>query len=160
MIDSKNRQSWQNAFATKLREDQKAVNADHAVLSALAFPSGKKELCVEAGVIVCSPARLVTLIAILRNSVIKLCLMGLSNKERADKMEALYRFIASDGYSQRVGELNEIADAILEIDVQERTQHGKWWEKRGTLAKRQKRVLTEIDAEVTSIIHKASKSAL
>ncbi len=33
LIDSKNRQAWQNQFVTKLREDQLEAKADHAILS-------------------------------------------------------------------------------------------------------------------------------
>jgi len=51
VFDSKNRQKWGYEFVTKLREDQVEAKADHAILSTTMFPSGKKELCIESGVI-------------------------------------------------------------------------------------------------------------
>src|SRR3984885_11836178 len=52
IVDSKNRQSWQNSFVTKLRQDQVEAGAEHAVLATTVFPAGKKEMCIESGVIV------------------------------------------------------------------------------------------------------------
>ena len=48
LIDSKNRQAWQNSYISKLREDQVADDADHAVLATTVFPAGKKELYIDA----------------------------------------------------------------------------------------------------------------
>ena len=42
IIDSKNRQSWQNTFVTKLRQDQVEAKAEHAILATTVFPAGKK----------------------------------------------------------------------------------------------------------------------
>src|SRR6266550_1810552 len=51
VIDSKSRAAWQHAFVTKLRETQSDLGAEHAILATPVFPSGKKELFVDAGVI-------------------------------------------------------------------------------------------------------------
>jgi hypothetical protein len=42
LIDSKNRQGWQNGHVTKLREDQMAGKTEYAILATSAFPSGKE----------------------------------------------------------------------------------------------------------------------
>src|SRR5260370_12566333 len=70
VIDSKNRQGWQNTFVTKLRADQIAAKADHAILSTIVFKSGQKELFVENGVIAVSPARVVYIIELLRAAIL------------------------------------------------------------------------------------------
>ena len=41
IMDSKNRQAWQNAFLKKLRQDQTEASAEHAILATTVFPSGK-----------------------------------------------------------------------------------------------------------------------
>jgi len=43
VIDSKNHQGWSNSFVPKLREDQVAAGADHAILSTSAFPAEKRK---------------------------------------------------------------------------------------------------------------------
>ena len=70
VIDSKNTKGWQNAFVTKLRQDQMEAGADHAILSTTVFPRGQKELCIEDAVIVVSPARVTHIVALLRRSMI------------------------------------------------------------------------------------------
>src|SRR2546427_5393828 len=55
ITDAKNRQGWQNVFVTKLRKDQVEAGAEHAILATTVFPAGKKDLCIESGVIVISP---------------------------------------------------------------------------------------------------------
>jgi hypothetical protein len=57
VYDSKNRTAWRYEYVTKLRQDQTAAKADHAILSTLAFPSGTRQLHVQDGVIIVNPAR-------------------------------------------------------------------------------------------------------
>ena len=55
LIDSKNRKGWRRTKSvTKLRADQTAAKAEHAILSTTVFPSGQKELFVESGMIMAS----------------------------------------------------------------------------------------------------------
>ena len=42
IYDAKNRDAWQNAFATKLNADKLAQGADHAILSSNKFPKGPR----------------------------------------------------------------------------------------------------------------------
>lgn len=152
VYDSKNRQAWQNAFATKLHEDQVATKADHGILSTTVFPSGKKELCTEAGVIVVSPARVVSLVELLRIAIIRMHVLGLSVKEREGKKGRLYKFITSEIYTQRFKEADILTQAILDLDVEEQRDHQNMWKKRGRLAMRLKNVLREIDTEISAIV--------
>lgn len=152
LIDSKNRKAWQTAFATKLREDQVASGADHAILSTTAFPSGKKEICIEAGVIVASPARVPQLVQILRTEAVKLHRLGVSNERRHGKREALYQYVTSEDFRQKLEEVKRLTDEILDLDVKEQRQHQNTWEKRGGLVRQQQRALGEVDVEITAIV--------
>jgi hypothetical protein len=152
VIDSKNRQAWQNAFITKLRQDQTEAGAEHAILSTTVFPSGKKELCIESDVIVTSPARVSHIISLLRRSMITIHVKGLSLNERATKMSRLYKLITSEKYAQRFREVEKLTNEILELDVQEKKAHDNVWRKRGTIATRISNALSEIDTDVAAVI--------
>ncbi len=78
VIDSKNRQSWQNVFVTKLRQDQLEAKAEHAILATTVFPAGKKEMCIESGVIVIAPARVVYVTQLLRDTMVTMHVKGLA----------------------------------------------------------------------------------
>jgi len=159
VFDSKNRQSWHLSFATKLHEDQLAAKADHAILSTTVFPGGKKELCIEEGVILVNPARAPQIVEILRKALIKVHVHGLSIKERKDKTEKLYQLITSEQYSQRFAEAANLTNEILDLDVEEQKTHSKVWKKRGHLTKQLQSVLSDIDAEVSSIIEGRTECA-
>ncbi len=152
VIDSKNRQGWHNGFITKLRADQIAAKADHAILSTTVFKSGQKELFIESGVIAVSPARVVHIIELLRSAILRLHTLGLSAKERAGKMTELYKLITSTDYTQQFDELGRLADGLSELDVEEAKEHQRVWKKRGSTVTRLKNVLRQIDTEVSSIL--------
>lgn len=152
IIDSKNRQSWQNVFVTKLRQDQVEAGAEHAILATTVFPAGKKEMCIEAGVVVMAPARVVYIAQLLRQAMVTMHVKGLSIKERASKMSRLYKLITSESYTGKFTEANMLAKDILDLEVQERESHNNVWKKRGTLVKRVQNVLREAETEVAAII--------
>lgn len=152
IIDSKNRQAWQNVFVTKLRQDRVEAGAEHAILATAVFPAGKKEMCIESGVIVMAPARVVYIVQLLRQAMITMHVKGLSIKERTTKMSRLYKLITSESYSGKFTEANKLTQDILDLEVQEKTAHDNVWKKRGALVKRIHNVLREAETELASII--------
>jgi hypothetical protein len=152
IIDSKNRQAWQNVFVTKLRQDQVDAKAEHAILASTVFPAGKKEMCIESDVIVVNPARVVHIAEILRSAMVMMHVRGLSIKERTGKMSRLYALITSDSYSRKFSEAGKLTREILELDVQEKKAHDNVWKKRGTVATRINHVLREIETDVAAVI--------
>jgi hypothetical protein len=160
ILDSRNRQAWQNCLVSKLRIDQVKSAAEHAILTTTIFPKGKKELCIEDDVIVINPGRAVHLVNLLRVSMIKMHVQNLSMVDRTSKTNLLYEFISSQEYAQKCGEADLISEEILELDVDEVTQHRKVWEKRGSLAKRLKAVLRDIETNISVIIEDGSGGQL
>lgn len=160
VYDSKNRQQWRDTYATKLREDQVEAEAEHAILTTTVFPSGEKELCIRSGVIVTNPARAVYIVGLLRAAMIKMHQQGLSNEQRSGKKDSLYRFIASEEYSQRMEQAIKLTDDLSDVDVQEKKQHDKVWQSRGLLTRRLNKVLVGIDTEVNAILEGGSELSL
>lgn len=158
VTDSKNRQGWQNAYVTKLRQDKVEAKAEHAVLATTVFPAGKKELYIQSDVIVVSRARVVDITHLLRQAMIAMHIKGLSLKERSNKMTQLYNLITSQPYSKKFAEAGKLAQDILDLDVQEKKDHDLVWRKRGALASRMKGVLREIDTDVAAIVERTDAS--
>jgi hypothetical protein len=159
IIDSKNRQAWQNTFVTKLRQDQVDAGAEHAILATTVFPAAKKEMCIESGVIVISPAHVIHVVQLLRQAMITMHVRGLSLKERANKMSRLYKLITSESYGGKFTEAGRLTKDILELDVQEKKAHDNLWRKRGTLATRIHYLLREVETEVAAVIECANDTA-
>ena len=152
VVDSKNRQAWQNTFVTKLRQDQVEAQAEHAILATTVFPAGRKEMCIESGVIVVSPARVVYIVQLLRQAMVTMHVKGLSMKERTSKMSQLYKLITSESYAAKFTEASRLTQDILELEVQEKATHDNVWKKRGALVKRVQNVLREVQTDVAAVI--------
>lgn len=157
VFDSKNRKIWQNTFVTKLRQDQVVAEARHAILATTVFPSGEKELCIRDGVIIVTPARAVFIVQLLRSSMVRMHIQGLSAKERNAKMGRLYTYMTSEACAQRFREATKLTDDLLAIDVQETRDHQSVWAKRGRAMTRLKGVLRELDAEIAAIVEGSGK---
>ncbi len=155
VYDSKNRQNWQAAYASKLRADQTAAGAAHAILSTNCFPTGKKELCFVNDVIAVSPARVVHIVQLLRNSMVRMHILNLSLQERSGKMAELYKLISSEAFNQSFREADKLTQDILDLDVKEVKAHEDVWKKRGLFTKRLKNVLTEMQTEISAIVERS-----
>ena len=152
LIDSRPRAAWQQAFVTRLRQEQSDSGVDQAILSTPMFPAGKKELFVDSGVIVVSPARVRAIVEVLRKALIAMHVAKLSEAERTDKLSRLFKFITSTGFKRKIAEASDLAGEALQIDVDEKRAHDNVWKKRGTVLTRIKNVLREIDTDVSAII--------
>jgi hypothetical protein len=152
IYDAKNRDSWQNAFATKLHADKLAERADHAILSSNKFPKGREHLHVQDGVIVASPARVLALAEILRRNVVQTHELRVSNEAREHKTEALYAFITSERCKQLLDSIEVQAGKMLELDTAEEKAHRLTWERRSKLIQAVKKGQTDLAFEIDRII--------
>ncbi|MFP5245551.1 MAG: DUF2130 domain-containing protein [Thermoanaerobaculia bacterium] len=152
LIDARPRAAWQQAFVTKLRQDQTDLEADHAILATPIFPAGKRELFIDSGVIVVAPARVRAIVEVLRKALIGMHVAKLSDTERADKLNRLFKFITSSAFKRKLVEATDLTSEALQIDVDEKRAHDNVWKKRGTVLSRIRHVLREIDTDVAAIV--------
>src|SRR5205823_7856419 len=108
LIAIKPRAAWQQAFVTKLRQEQSEAGADHAILATAVFPAGKRELFVDSNVIVVAPARVRAIVEVLRKTLIAMHVAKLSDAERADKLNNLFKFITSAAFKRKLAEASEL----------------------------------------------------
>ena len=135
VYDSKNRNIWQDKFATKLRSDQIAERADHAILSTNKFPKQTRELHIQENVIISCPARVLVLTELLRGHIIQTHSLRLSNEARDAKTEKLYTFITSSHCRQMIEAIEDLVEKLEKIETDELKTHQAVWTKRGALLK-------------------------
>ena len=152
VYDSKNRNAWRGDYVSKLRRDQMAAKADHAVLATRVFPAGVRQLYMEGGVIVANPARALVIVEILRKHMVQIASLRLSNESRSDKMARLYNFITSDRFDQLLDQIETHTDDLLEVDVKEKKAHDTTWQRRGELIRAVQRVRVELASEIDRIV--------
>src|SRR5262249_25061262 len=122
-------------------------------------PSGKKELCIESDVVVANPGRVVALVGLLRDSMIRLHVLGLSKTERQQKTGQLYCYITSETYAQHQREAEKLTQDILDVDVDENREQDNVWKNRGTLTTRLKNFLRRTDTEIGAIVESKGSTA-
>jgi hypothetical protein len=152
LYDSKNHKSWRNDFVTKLRDDQIADKADHAILSTYAFPQGTKQLRIQDRVILVNPARAVVIAELVRQQVVQVHCLNLSNDGREQKSLELYSFIMSERFGTLMTKLRATTDSLHQLDVSEQVSHNKTWQKRGQLIGSVAKAQADLRSEVERIV--------
>ncbi|MGQ0458034.1 MAG: DUF2130 domain-containing protein [Hyphomicrobium sp.] len=152
VYDSKNHQAWRTDHATKLRDDKIAAKADHAVLSTRAFPAGKRQLHVEHGVVIANPARAAIVALLLREQIVRMHALKVSNEARTSKSDELYALMTSERFGQFMTGVEKTAAQLEALQVQEKKAHETVWKKQGELFRSVIRNCAQFDEEVARII--------
>lgn len=152
VYDSKKRGAWKSEYATKLCQDKIAEGAQHAVLSLLKFPADAKQLDIREGVILANPARVKAIAEILREHIVQMHTLGLSNTERDKKENELYSYIVSGRFVQHLDAIDSHTQKLLDLDVVEERAHRKVWENRGALLKNLQKAEANLRTDVGKII--------
>jgi hypothetical protein len=152
IYDAKNRDAWQNGFAVKLKADKLAQAADFAILSSNKFPKDKAHIHNQDGVIVANPARVLALVEILREQLVRMLELRVSNEARGSKMEDLYSFITSEHCRQLIEQVEAQAGKMLDLDSKEVEAHRRLWDQRKKLITAVQRARGDLSFEIDRII--------
>jgi hypothetical protein len=159
IYDSKNHKQFRWEHVTKLREDQLAARAEHAILSTRKFPEGTRQLHLHDGVLLANPARVVPIATMIRQHLIQLYQQRVSSIERDSKTAALYAFIVSERCSSLLARIDERAEDLLEQQQKEMNWHKKNWEKQGEAIRGIQKAKADMESEITLIIGTSSDDA-
>jgi hypothetical protein len=152
IYDAKNRDAWQNGFAAKLKADKLAQGADFAILSSNKFPKDKAHVHNQDGVIVAAPARVLAIVEILRDQLVRMLELRVSNEARGTKMEDLYTFITSEHSRQLIEQVEAQAGKMLELDGKEQEAHRRLWDQRKKLINAVQKARSDLSFEIDRII--------
>ena len=152
IFDAKNRDAWQNVFATKLKADKLAQGADHAILSSNKFPKDKSEIHCQDGVIVANPMRVLAIVEILRDQLVRMHELRVSNEQRGSKTVELYAFITSEQFKQLVEQVEAQAGKMLDLEAKEQEAHRRIWDQRSRLIRAVQKARSDLSFEIDRII--------
>lgn len=128
--ECKNTKNWQPAWIGKLKEDQRACGAALAVILTVALPPGIRDFGLIDGVWVASRGAWPALAVALREQLIEVARARKASVAMAENMEALYRYLAGEGFRHRVQALVETMDAMRAGLDRERRAMEKLWKER------------------------------
>ena len=158
IYDSKNRNQWRYEYATKLRQEQLAAKADHAILSTHIFPAGTRQIHIHDCVLIANPARVIVMVELLRKQIIQSHDSRLSNEAREQKTNQLYEFITSDRATQLLDHIEARTEDMLELDVKEQKSHASTWKTRGQLIRSVQRARADFISQIDHITGTAAEA--
>jgi hypothetical protein len=152
IYDSKDHDQFRSEHVTKLRADQLAAGAEHAILSSRKLPRGTRQLELRDGVLLANPARVVVVATLIRQHLLQLHSLRVSNIEREKKTAALYEFIVSERSSSLLARIDERADYLLEERKKEITWHKNSWNRQDEAIRAIQKAKADFEQQVSSII--------
>ena len=129
--ESKRTKTWNSAWLTKLREDQRVAKADIAVIVSQTLPKEMETLFdVIDGIWVCGPTVAVALAAVMRDGLNRVAARDVINAGMETKAELVYQYLTSSRFKHRVEAIVE-AFSTMQTDLnKEKRAITKQWAKR------------------------------
>lgn len=126
--------------------------ADFAILVTNVFPSKKQFYFVENTVFVISPISLEPIIYTLRESLVKMALLKMSNEAKQKAVQRVYDYLSSNGYNNK---MNGIANQLMDLGKDLKSEiisHKRTWEKRYNYYKNIYSDVTVIDGTLKNLV--------
>lgn len=137
--ESKKTKAWSEGWIQKLKDDQRAIKADLAVIVSIVLPADVKGFSLRDGVFVCDVKLAINLASLLRYDLLKVSEANRALTGKDEKRDVVYAYVNSVDFKQRI---QTIAEAFIEmkndIDKEKRSYQAIW-------AKREKQVQRVID---------------
>lgn len=128
--ESKNTKNWSEGWLQKLKDDQRAVKADIAVIVSNVLPAGAAAISQRDGVWVCDIKLAVSLASVLRSSLISLTQEKRMSVSKDEKMEILYQYLTGTAFKQRIEAIVETFSSMDTSLKKERLAYEKIWSER------------------------------
>lgn len=120
--ECKNARNWSDAWVTKLKNDQRSLRADVAVIVTAALPKDCRRFTTIDGVLVTDFACAGALAAVLRSNLLALAQARNAAIRKHDTLELLYRYLSGVEFRQRVeAVVDSFAKMREELEQERRT---------------------------------------
>ncbi len=125
--ESKHTKAWSDGWVQKLKDNQREVKADIAVLVSEALPKDCKGFGQYSGVWVSNSQSAISLAVALRSQLIEVAMTKLAAVGKNEKMEVLYQYLSGSEFKQRVEAIVE-AFVSMQKDLQDerRVTERRW----------------------------------
>ena len=128
--ECKNTRHWNDAWLGKLKQDQRALHADLAVLVSAVLPKGCTRFALIDSVLVTDVACAPCLAGVLRANLFDLAQTRNAAMHKEEKLELLHRYLSGVEFRQRVEAVVEAFTAMRHDLDQERRAAERQWARR------------------------------
>jgi len=152
VYEVKNTKFWQRDY---LRQTQKAMDTHqtkYGILVSRNLPSRGAGMCVVQGVIVTAPSIATQIVTVLRDGIITIARLRVSEEDKSAKTFALYNYLRSDDFAHAIQRVQERIGDLRDALARERAQHDGLWTTREMGYAAILREASGIDARVQDLL--------
>ena len=128
--ETKRTKNWSTGWIQKLKDDQRSISADLAVIASEVIPSDIKNFGIENGVWITDIKYALGLSTVLRENLINAAMIRIANSGKDDKAEMIFNYLTGTQFKQRV---ESILEAYIEmrndIETEKRFMEKSWAKK-------------------------------
>lgn len=152
VYECKDTARWDNGFVTQAKMARDMHRASYAVVVTSAFPAKQKSFAVVDDVVVVDSMCMVSIVHVLRGSMLQLARSSLSSEGRRAKGDALLRYLAGEDFGRTIHTIKEATELVEGSLMKERRQHDLTWSQREVCYRKIGTAMAEILESVTTII--------
>ncbi len=128
--EAKTAKNWSEKWVGKLKDDQRNMGADIAVIVSEALPKDVDNFALYNGIWVTSPRSALGLASALREQLVNVHFIKQSSEGKDEKMEALYNYLAGPEFKQKIEAIVEAFSSMQQQIEKERMTMEKHWQER------------------------------
>jgi hypothetical protein len=125
--ESKRTKAWTEGWITKLKQDQREIKAELAIIVTQVMPQGIKNFGLKDGIWVVDYSTVIGAAVSLRNNLIDLFGVRSSNKGKEEKKEILWNYLTSVEFKHRVEAIYESYNNLRDELLKEKDWFTKKW---------------------------------
>lgn len=138
--ESKRTKNWTEGWIAKLKEDQRTIKAEAAIIVSQVMPEGVKNFGLRDGIWVSNYQSIVGAAYALRNHLIEMSSIKAANRGKEDKKEILWNYLNGTEFQQRMEAIADVYNQMQdELEIEKRWFAKKW-------AKQEKNIRQVIDS--------------
>ncbi len=138
--ESKRTKAWSDGWINKLKQDKRMVNADLAVIVSQVLPDGIKNFANKNEVWISNYDSILGLATLLRDSLLRIAVVRLSETNKQDKKEILWNYLTGIEFKNRMDAIADVYSQMQEeMEIEKRWFTKKW-------AKQEKNIRQVIDS--------------
>lgn len=128
--ESKKTKAWTEGWIQKLKDDQRTVKADLAVIVTSVLPNGADAISDRDGVWVCDLKLAVSIATLLREQLLLIAREKTGSVGKNEKMEIIYGYLSGVEFRQRIEAIVEAFQGMNASLQKERLAYEKIWTER------------------------------
>ena len=128
--ESKKTKAWSEGWIQKVKDDQRLVKADIAVIVSSVLPEGVTGIVLRDGVWICDIKLAVSIATAIRQTLELVCREKNMSVGKNEKMEILYSYLTGNEFTHRIEAIVEAFSGMNDSLIKERNAYEKIWSER------------------------------